>query len=170
MSEKKDLCVLVLAAGLGTRMRSGLPKVLHVLGDLPLAARVLKKVSFIAPSKIVIVVGHKAGMVKETLGKYLQKEPLGAEVVFVTQKLLKGSGRAVQEALPEIKNFRHTLILCGDAPLFKTGTLKKMKADYLKALPDCLVMTADLAAPGSYGRIKGAPHFFEGAKCGQTGA
>jgi bifunctional UDP-N-acetylglucosamine pyrophosphorylase/glucosamine-1-phosphate N-acetyltransferase len=95
-------------------------------------------------------------MVRETLGGYLQKEPVGAEIVFVTQKLLKGSGRAVQEALPEIKSYRHTLILCGDAPLFKTVTLKKMMADYLRALPDCLVMTADLAAPGSYGRIKRA--------------
>ncbi|OGS06528.1 MAG: UDP-N-acetylglucosamine diphosphorylase/glucosamine-1-phosphate N-acetyltransferase [Elusimicrobia bacterium RIFOXYA12_FULL_51_18] len=156
MSEKNDLCVLVLAAGLGTRMKSDLPKVLHVLGDLPLAARVVKKVSVLNPSKIVIVVGHKADMVREILGKYLEKSPVRAGVVFVTQKLLKGSGRAVQEALPEIKNSRHTLILCGDAPLFKTATLKKMLSDYLATRPDCLVMTADLAAPGSYGRIKRA--------------
>ncbi len=154
MPEKDSLCVLILAAGLGTRMRSELPKVLHVLGDLPLAVRVIKKISSLKPSKIVIVVGHKAEMVRETLGKYLQKNPAGAEAVFVTQKLLKGSGRAVQEALPEIKKFRHTLVLCGDAPLFKTETLKKMRADYLRKKPDCLVMTADLAAPGSYGRIK----------------
>ena len=154
MSEKNDLCVLVLAAGLGTRMKSDLPKVLHILGDLPLAVRVVKKVSVLNPSKIVIVVGHKADMVREILGKYLEKSPVKASVVFVTQKLLKGSGRAVQEALPEIKNFRHTLILCGDAPLFKTATLKKMLSDYLVTRPDCLVMTADLAAPGSYGRIK----------------
>ncbi len=147
------LCVLMLAAGLGTRMKSELPKVLHVLGDLPLAARVIKKVSALNPSKIVIVVGHKAEMVRETLGKYLARNPAGAEVVFVTQKLLKGSGRAVQEALPEIKNFEHTLVLCGDAPLFKTATLGKMKAAYLRKRPDCLVMTADLDAPGSYGRI-----------------
>jgi bifunctional UDP-N-acetylglucosamine pyrophosphorylase/glucosamine-1-phosphate N-acetyltransferase len=51
MPEKKELCVLVLAAGLGTRMKSDLPKVLHVLGDLPLAARVIKKVSAISPAK-----------------------------------------------------------------------------------------------------------------------
>ena len=154
MPEKDSLCVLILAAGLGTRMKSELPKVLHVLGDLPLAVRVLKKVSVLNPSKIIIVVGHKAAMVRETLGEYLAHNPSGAEIYFLTQKLLKGSGRAVQEALPEIKNFQHTLILCGDAPLFKTETLKKMYSDYLKKRPDCLVMTADLAAPGSYGRIK----------------
>jgi len=154
MSERSDLCVLILAAGLGTRMKSDLPKVLHVLGDSPLAARVIKKVSSLEPAKIVVVVGHKADMVRKVLGKYLEKEPVGGEVAFVTQKLLKGSGRAVQEALPELKKSKHTLIICGDAPLVKTETLKKLRADYLRNRPDCLVMTADLAAPGSYGRIK----------------
>ncbi|MFA6433517.1 MAG: bifunctional UDP-N-acetylglucosamine diphosphorylase/glucosamine-1-phosphate N-acetyltransferase GlmU [Elusimicrobiales bacterium] len=154
MPEKDSLCVLMLAAGLGTRMKSGLPKVLHMLGDLPLAARVIKKVSVLNPAKIVIVVGHKAGMVRETLGAYLEKNPAGAEVVFVTQRSLKGSGRAVREALPELKKFRHALVLCGDAPLFKTETLKKLCAEYFRKRPDCLVMTADLSAPGSYGRIK----------------
>jgi bifunctional UDP-N-acetylglucosamine pyrophosphorylase/glucosamine-1-phosphate N-acetyltransferase len=158
MPEKSNLCVLVLAAGLGTRMKSDLPKVLHVLGDLPLAARVIKKVSVLKPSKIVVVVGHKAAMVRETLGAYLEKAEVKAqivaEVVFVTQKLLKGSGRAVMEALPEIKRSKHTLVLCGDAPLFKAETLKHMLAEYLKVRPDCLVLTAELAVPGSYGRIK----------------
>ena len=154
MPQNNDLCVLILAAGLGTRMKSELPKVLHVLGDLPLAARVIKKVSVLKPSKIVVVVGHKAELVREVLGKYLEKDPVSAKFVFVTQKLLKGSGRAAQEALPEIKNFRHTLVLCGDAPLFRTETLQKMRAAYLNKRPDCMVLTADLAAPGSYGRIK----------------
>lgn len=154
MPENNSLCVLILAAGLGTRMKSGLPKVLHVLGDLPLAVRVIKKVSALHPSKIVVVVGHKAGMVRETIGGYLARGHAGPEVVFVTQKLLKGSGRAALEALPEIKKFRHTLVICGDAPLFRTETLKKMKAGYFGKRPDCHVMTADLAAPGSYGRIK----------------
>ncbi len=154
MPEKNDLCVLILAAGLGTRMKSDLPKVLHSLGELPLAARVIKKVSTLDPAKIVVVVGHKADMVRDALGRYLAKEPISPEVVFVTQKQLKGSGRAVLEALPEIKKFRHTLVLCGDAPLFKTGTLRSMLAEYLEKRPDCLVMTADLPEPGSYGRIK----------------
>lgn len=154
MPEKNDLCVLILAAGLGTRMRSDLPKVLHSLGELPLAARVIKKVSTLGPSRIVVVVGHKADMVRESLGAYLAKEPVSSEVVFVTQKLLKGSGRAVLEALPEIKKSGHTLVICGDAPLFRTATLAKMRAEYLKKRPDCMVMTADLPAPGSYGRIK----------------
>ena len=156
MPEKNDLCVVILAAGLGTRMKSDLPKVLHVLGDLPLAARVIKKISVLKPSKIVVVVGHKAGLVRETLGRYLEKNPMPAKVVFVTQRLLKGSGRAVQEAVPEIKSFKNTLILCGDAPLFRTLTLKRLRAAYAARRPDCLVMTADLAEPGSYGRIKRA--------------
>ncbi len=154
MPQNDRLGVLILAAGLGTRMKSGLPKVLHLLGDMPLVARVIKKVSVLSPSRITIVVGHKGQMVKETLGKFLEKYPVKAQVVFVTQKLLKGSGRAAQEAAHEIKKCPHTLLLCGDAPLFKTGTMEKMSAFYFKHRPDCLVMTADLDNPGSYGRIK----------------
>ncbi|MBU2573218.1 MAG: bifunctional UDP-N-acetylglucosamine diphosphorylase/glucosamine-1-phosphate N-acetyltransferase GlmU [Elusimicrobia bacterium] len=171
MPQKNELGVLILAAGLGTRMKSDLPKVLHMLGDMPLLTRVIKKIAHLNPSKIVIVVGHKAKMVKEALGGFLEKYPVKAphffgnrakvrgkaEIVFVTQKLLKGSGRAVQEAAPEIKKFRHTLVLCGDAPLFRTETLIKMRAFYLKNRPDCAVLTADLAEPGGYGRIKRDP-------------
>jgi len=151
---EKDFCVLILAAGLGTRMKSDLPKVLHMLGDMPLAARVIKKVSSLGPSRIVIVVGHKADMVRETLGRLPADGTSGAGTVFVTQKLLKGSGRAVLEALPEIKGCEHTMVLCGDAPLFRTATLARMKAEYLRTRPDCMVLTAELDEPGSYGRIK----------------
>lgn len=145
--------MLVLAAGLGTRMKSDLPKVLHVLGDMPLAARVIKKISILKPSKIVVVVGHKAEMVRKTLGGFIKKNPVGTEVSFVEQKSLKGSGRAVQEAARAIRKFRHTLIICGDAPLFRTATLQRMFSFYLKNRPDCVVMTADVSEPGSYGRI-----------------
>jgi bifunctional UDP-N-acetylglucosamine pyrophosphorylase/glucosamine-1-phosphate N-acetyltransferase len=105
-------------------MKSALPKVLHELGDLPLAARVIKKTAALGPARIVIVVGHKGEMVRERLGAWLDKNPVGAEVVFVKQKSLTGSGRAVQEAVPAIKGFAHTLIICGDAPLFRPGTIK----------------------------------------------
>ena len=151
---ENSLCVLILAAGLGTRMKSDLPKVLHLLGDTPLAARVIKKVSLLKPAKIVVVVGHKAELVRSALGGLPVCGTAGKEVTFVTQKLLKGSGRAVLEALPEIKKFRHTLVLCGDAPLFRVSTLKRMLNDYLRKRPDCLVLTAELSSPGSYGRIK----------------
>ncbi|KAF0127011.1 MAG: bifunctional UDP-N-acetylglucosamine pyrophosphorylase / Glucosamine-1-phosphate N-acetyltransferase [Elusimicrobia bacterium] len=153
MPEKKDLCALILAAGMGTRMKSALPKVLHELGDLPLAARVIKKVAALGPARIVVVVGHKGAMVKERLAAWLAKSPVGAEVRFVTQKSLTGSGRAVQEAVPEIKGFAHTLIICGDAPLFRPATLKKLSAFYRRNRPGCVVMTAELRNPGSYGRI-----------------
>jgi bifunctional UDP-N-acetylglucosamine pyrophosphorylase/glucosamine-1-phosphate N-acetyltransferase len=134
-------------------MKSALPKVLHELGDLPLAVRVIKKVSALGPDRIVVVVGHKGELVKERLSSWLSENHVKADILFVTQRSLTGSGRAVQEAAPELRGFAHTLVLCGDAPLFRPSTLKKLSAFYRRKRPGCVVMTADLARPGSYGRI-----------------
>ncbi|HAH33052.1 MAG TPA: UDP-N-acetylglucosamine diphosphorylase/glucosamine-1-phosphate N-acetyltransferase [Elusimicrobia bacterium] len=154
MLENKNFAAVILAAGLGTRMRSGLPKVLHCLGGMSLIERVVRKAAAQSPEKIIIITGHKAEMVEAELTVKFEKEPFRDKIIFIRQKLLKGSGRAVQEALPLIKKHAHALVICGDAPLFRGATIKKMVSAYFKGGPDCLVMTAELPAPGSYGRIK----------------
>ncbi|MBI5744887.1 MAG: bifunctional UDP-N-acetylglucosamine diphosphorylase/glucosamine-1-phosphate N-acetyltransferase GlmU [Elusimicrobia bacterium] len=152
MPKNKNFAAVVLAAGLGTRMKSDLPKVLHYLGDMSLAERAIRKVAELGPEKIIVVTGHKAELVEAELKKKLAH--LGGILVFVRQKLLKGSGRAVQEALVEIRRHAHVLVLCGDAPLMRVSTTKRMRDLYFRNGPGCLVMTADLAEPGSYGRIR----------------
>jgi len=144
---------VVLAAGLGARMRSDLPKVMHFLGEMSLAERVIRKIADLGPEKIIVITGHKAELVEAELAKKLPAE-ISAKLVFVRQKLLKGSGRAVQEAMGLIRRHAHALVLCGDAPLFRVSTAKKMLGHYFRSAPDCLVMTAQLSDPGSYGRIK----------------
>lgn len=153
MPKNKNFAAVVLAAGLGTRMRSDLPKVLHYLGDMSLAERAIRKIAALGPEKIIVITGHKAELVEAELKKKLGRDIL-ARTVFVRQKLLKGSGRAVQEAMPLIRRHSHALVICGDAPLFRAATVKKMREVYFRNGTDCLVMTADLENPGSYGRIK----------------
>ncbi|MDA8130066.1 MAG: bifunctional UDP-N-acetylglucosamine diphosphorylase/glucosamine-1-phosphate N-acetyltransferase GlmU [Elusimicrobia bacterium] len=153
MPKNKNFAAVVLAAGLGTRMKSDLPKVLHYLGDMSLVERAIRKIALLGPEKIIVITGHKAELVEAELKKRLGPEIL-ARTVFIRQKLLKGSGRAVQEALPLIRRHEHALVLCGDAPLFRAATIRKMRDVYVRTGADCLVMTADLENPGSYGRIK----------------
>jgi bifunctional UDP-N-acetylglucosamine pyrophosphorylase/glucosamine-1-phosphate N-acetyltransferase len=124
---------------------------------MSLIERVVRKTAALLPEKIIIVTGHKASMVESELSEKVKKEPFGSKIVFIRQKLLKGSGRAVQEAMALIKRHSHALVLCGDAPLFREATVKKMAACYFTLRPDCLVMTAELPEPGSYGRIRRGP-------------
>ena len=153
MSKNNSFAAVVLAAGLGTRMKSDLPKVLHYLGDMSLAERVIRKIAALGPEKIIVITGHRAELVEAELRKCLGAG-ITEKLVFVRQKLLKGSGRAVQEAMPEIRKYPNALVICGDAPLFRAETAKKMFGYYIKHAPDCVIMTAELAEPGSYGRIK----------------
>ncbi len=153
MPKNNKFAAVVLAAGLGTRMKSDLPKVLHYLGDMSLAERAIRKIAALNPDQIIVITGHRADLVESELTKKLGPEII-AKTVFIRQKLLKGSGRAVQEAMHEIRKHQSVMILCGDAPLFRAETAKKMFGYYIKHSPDCLVMTAELPEPGSYGRIK----------------
>ncbi|MBI4351159.1 MAG: bifunctional UDP-N-acetylglucosamine diphosphorylase/glucosamine-1-phosphate N-acetyltransferase GlmU [Elusimicrobia bacterium] len=153
MPKNNGFAAVVLAAGLGTRMQSDLPKVLHYLGDMSLIERAIRKIAVLGPGKIIVVTGHGADLVETELSRRLGAA-ISGKIVFVRQKLLKGSGRAAQEAMPQIRKHANVMVLCGDAPLFRVETVKKMLGYYLKHSPDCLVMTADLSEPGSYGRVK----------------
>ncbi|MBI4656163.1 MAG: bifunctional UDP-N-acetylglucosamine diphosphorylase/glucosamine-1-phosphate N-acetyltransferase GlmU [Elusimicrobia bacterium] len=154
MSRDGNFAVLILAAGLGTRMKSSLPKVLHPVGGLPMLCRVIKSVSFLKPGKIAVVTGQKAALVEERLKAHLEETPDLPAVEFYRQKLLKGSGRAVQEAFKTVKNFNKIMILCGDAPLFRPATLGRFVSFFRREKCDAAVLTADLDNPSGYGRIK----------------
>ncbi|MEA3306407.1 MAG: bifunctional UDP-N-acetylglucosamine diphosphorylase/glucosamine-1-phosphate N-acetyltransferase GlmU [Elusimicrobiota bacterium] len=155
MSGKKfNFSVLILAAGLGTRMKSEKPKVLHELAGLPLIIHAIKQASVLNPDKIIIVVGHKADLVENAVNQYISDSKFKIKVEFVRQKLLKGSGRAVQESIFKFKNFNHIMIMCGDAPLLQPETIKKMNSLYKRKKGAAIVLTANLDSPGTYGRIK----------------
>ena len=134
--------IIVLAAGQGKRMRSQLPKILHLLAGRPLLAHVLATARALAPRKIVVVHGNGAEQVRAAFAD--------AQVEWVLQAEQLGTGHAVQQAMPRISPDAEVLILYADVPLVRPATLQRL----LDAAGDGLaVMTAELADPAGYGRI-----------------
>ena len=142
---------LILAAGFGTRMKSDIPKVLHLFDSKPIINRIIEKLLKIDFQKIFIVIGHKSEMVRETIEKSFSLDL--KKFVFIEQKLLKGSGQAVYESIEFIKNTRDILILSGDVFLIKIKTIEKMYEEFISGDFDCFLLTAKLNDPKNYGRI-----------------
>ncbi len=103
-----DLHIVILAAGLGTRMVSTLPKVLHLLAGKPLLQHVIDTARRLQPSKLIVVCGHGSDRLKEAIPD--------TDIIWVHQAVQCGTGNAVKCALPEINGGR-TLVLYGDVPL-----------------------------------------------------
>ncbi|MEL7568400.1 MAG: bifunctional UDP-N-acetylglucosamine diphosphorylase/glucosamine-1-phosphate N-acetyltransferase GlmU [Dehalobacterium sp.] len=138
-------CAIILAAGKGTRMKSRLPKVLHKLGGRYMVEHVINTVEELGVTEFIAVVGHEADMVQEALGK---------RVSYAMQQEQLGTGHAVMMALPYIKEEEgHVLVVCGDTPLIRPETLKKLWDHHLEAQAACTVLSAILPDPTGYGRI-----------------
>jgi bifunctional UDP-N-acetylglucosamine pyrophosphorylase/glucosamine-1-phosphate N-acetyltransferase len=135
--------VIVLAAGLGKRMHSDLPKVLQPLAGRPLLAHVLDTARALSPRKILVVHGHGADRVRAAFG-----EAKGIEWVLQAEQL--GTGHAVQQAASRLGADADVLILYGDVPLVRADTLKQL-LDSAKS--GVAVLTVELADPTGYGRV-----------------
>ena len=139
--------ILILAAGLGTRMRSSRPKVLHRLGGLPLIEHVLRAASALTPDSIGVVVGHVADQVRAGLAGHA-----GLEFVLQTDQL--GSGHALLQAEPLFRGRRGSLVvLSGDVPLIRPETLRHLVETHDRADAAVTVLTATVTRPYGYGRI-----------------
>ena len=139
---KEALNVVVLAAGMGKRMHSRLPKVLHLLAGKPLLAHVIDTARALQPTRICVVYGHGGDAVPEAFG--------AADLQFARQEPQHGTGHAVQQALPHLQTDARTLVLYGDVPLVRLETL----ASLIAASGDGLgVLTVTLDDPTGYGRI-----------------
>ncbi len=141
-----DLAIIVLAAGLGKRMKSNLAKVLHKICDKPMIDYVLDTLSFFLPAKIVVVVGHQA----EEVTKLLKDR----KVIVVLQKELLGTGDAVAQTEKVLSDFEgDILIVCGDTPLLKRNTLEGLIRTHQQSKATITILTATLDDPAGYGRI-----------------
>jgi bifunctional UDP-N-acetylglucosamine pyrophosphorylase/glucosamine-1-phosphate N-acetyltransferase len=139
--------VIVLAAGLGTRMRSGIPKVLHNIFDRPMLSYVLDAAGGIKPSRVVIVVNKAMGNIK----KALNLPPLFSTAI---QKSQDGTAHAFKSALPSMKSFRGTMVIMnGDTPLITSATLRKFINRHKKAQNSVSVLSFNATDPTGYGRI-----------------
>ncbi|MFH1277697.1 MAG: NTP transferase domain-containing protein [Candidatus Eisenbacteria bacterium] len=142
----KDRAALVLAAGEGKRMKSDLPKVLHRLRGKPLLHWVLDAVESARFPRAVVIVGHGGEAVKAA------SERPGVE--FVWQREQKGTGHAVMQAEPLLRDFDGSLVvLSGDVPLVRPGTLERLVSVHEERRAAVTVITAEMPDPTGYGRI-----------------
>jgi bifunctional UDP-N-acetylglucosamine pyrophosphorylase/glucosamine-1-phosphate N-acetyltransferase len=140
------LTVIILAAGLGTRMRSSLPKALHPLAGKPLVQHVLDAVYAMGPVRPVLVVGHKADMVRKAVERYTM------DIVYQERQL--GTGHAVRQAADAIAQAEGpVMVLCADTPLLRPATLASLAEAHVRAKAAVTVMTAKVDDPEGYGRI-----------------
>ena len=141
-----DTHVVVLAAGQGTRMKSGLPKVLHEVAGRPLIEHVLKTASSIKPTTVNVVVGHMANDVRGRLASH--------DLQFAVQEPQLGTAHALQQAEPLLAGQTGTLVLLsGDVPLLTARTLGRLIETHRGAKAAATVVTATVDRPYGYGRI-----------------
>lgn len=151
--EQRELNVLILAAGLGTRMRSDLAKVLHELDGRPLINHVCRTAAALAPKTIYVVIGHQG----EEVEAAVLGEAHGQEIEFVTQEQQLGTGDAVNAARAFLEESDSTLVvLSGDVPMIRPETLAALVQHhhrYLDRGASCTILTVRLPDPTGYGRV-----------------
>lgn len=150
-----------MAGGLGKRMNSDLPKVLHLLNKQPILVYVIRTAISLSQSgenlsKILIIVGKYATIIKETLNRYLTNNEL-QYIEYVIQEEPKGTGHAVQQILPVLVNYpqdTRVMVLSGDVPLINPKTLLGMLATYdYRIDAEAVIITTHLKDPTGNGRI-----------------
>ncbi len=139
--------VVVMAAGMGTRMKSRLPKVLHRLAGRPLIGHVADTAVGLGARSLVVVTGHGADEVEAGLRQIAPQAPLA----FVRQSPQLGTGHAVQQAAPHLPDDGIALILSGDVPLIAADTLRALVA--ASGGERLALLTIALADPTGYGRV-----------------
>ena len=141
------IAVVILAAGLGTRMKSNKAKVLHKDCGKPMINYVAVAARKIAGDNVVLVVGNQADKVRQTVSK------LGT-FSFAIQEEQLGTGHAVLCALPHIpEHCEEVVILCGDVPLIKADTVMRLVKSHTDEKRDVSVLAVALDDPTGYGRI-----------------
>jgi bifunctional UDP-N-acetylglucosamine pyrophosphorylase/glucosamine-1-phosphate N-acetyltransferase len=147
---RANLAVVVLAAGLGTRMRSARPKVMHEVAGRPLIAHVIASAAALRPARIVLVVGPGMSDVERIAAETAPS----VKIKTVVQRDRRGTGHAVQQARRALSGFRgDVLVLLGDAPLIRPETLHGLIERRRVSDAAVAVLAMRLADPGAYGRL-----------------
>jgi len=141
--------VVILAAGMGKRMQSALPKVLHPLAGKPLLQHVIDTARELSPSKLCVIYGHGGAAVIEMVA--LQQAGAQVPIDTALQQPQLGTGHAVMQAAPQLDDNVPTLILYGDVPLTTAASLRRLVE---AAGSDRLaILTVEQANPFGLGRI-----------------
>ncbi|MBN1794972.1 MAG: NTP transferase domain-containing protein [Candidatus Omnitrophica bacterium] len=140
-----EVAAIVLAAGEGTRMKSPLPKVLHLLRGRPLLAYVLDALSGAGVSHVTVVVGYKGEEIEKIVSDGIRT---------VWQKDQLGTGDAVRQAEASLQDFDGPiLVLYGDTPLLTADTLMQLVKLHRDGGASCTLLTVEIDDPAGYGRI-----------------
>ncbi|MDO4218681.1 MAG: bifunctional UDP-N-acetylglucosamine diphosphorylase/glucosamine-1-phosphate N-acetyltransferase GlmU [Synergistaceae bacterium] len=142
----KGCGTLILAAGKGTRMKSNLPKVLHLMLEEPLISYPISASHEAGLDDVCVLVGNEGKAVES----YLKKNE---DVTVAWQTEQKGTGHAVLCAESFWKEFDSVLVMPGDVPLISPETLREFKSQYDASGSVCSVLTFDVDDPTGYGRI-----------------
>ncbi len=146
MSEKQtgNLAVVILAAGLGTRMKSRHAKVLHRAGGRTLIEQVVSVASRLTASeRIFVVVGHQADAVRKVVSAN-----------FILQAEQLGTGHAILVGREQLEHAAdNLLVLYGDVPLLREETLRRLLEAHAKSRAACTLLTTEVEDPTGYGRI-----------------
>jgi UDP-N-acetylglucosamine diphosphorylase/glucosamine-1-phosphate N-acetyltransferase len=143
---KETIAVIILAAGLGKRMRSPKAKVLHEILGRPMLAYVIDAAQAIAGRSVIVVVGNQAEAVRRAVS--------GAAVRYAYQDRQLGTGHAVLCALPQLPDdCEQVVVLCGDTPLLTAPTLNSLVQNHLAAGRDATLLAVEMEDPQGYGRV-----------------
>lgn len=140
------LAAVTLAAGLGTRMKSETPKILHKILGKPIIHYVIESLSQLSPEKSIVVIGPKDNEIRNSLKSH--------PIIYAVQKEPKGTGDALNAALPNLEGFSGVLLVVnGDTPLITSSILKELVELHLNNSEDISILTFTASIGHSYGRI-----------------
>ena len=145
------LYVTILAGGVGKRMNSEIPKVLHLVKGESMIVRLIRQVLLLNPDKIIVVVGKFYVMIREEIEKHVEYP-----ITYAIQENPLGTGDAVKSTLhlfnhsDEITN----IILNGDVPMLQFQTILQIYKHYLERDSKFQITTIELDNPTGNGRIK----------------
>ena len=146
-SMKNNVAVIILAAGMGTRMKSTKAKVLHEILGKPMILYVVETAKKVAGSDVILVIGNQADKVRRIVSEK-------AEVRYAYQDKQLGTGHAVSCALSCIPDYcEEVVILCGDVPLLTADTVMQLVDDHVKTKRDISLLAVEKDNPKGYGRV-----------------
>jgi UDP-N-acetylglucosamine diphosphorylase/glucosamine-1-phosphate N-acetyltransferase len=144
---KNKVAVVILAAGMGTRMKSNKAKVLHEIADRPMIVYVAEAARKVAGDDVIVVIGNQAQTVRRCLSGC-------GELIFAHQDNQLGTAHAVLCALPHIPDHcEEVVILCGDVPLIQPETITGLVESHRRDARDISLLAVELDNPYGYGRV-----------------
>lgn len=140
-----DITAVILAAGMGTRMKSDIPKVLHKVNGISMIEQVIRVVKEAGCASCLAITGYKGDMVREAVGDAAD---------YAEQKEQLGTGHAVMQAAPYLEGKKgYVLVICGDTPLLRSETIRALIDECREKNAAATVLTAVMDNPFGYGRV-----------------